>query len=105
MVDELQRKPRRRIEFIAKIGADSWKDLQHELSHLATEIARHGRLSASSCSGGYSAGHIVVTSENGDITHDSWAKELDDYLEALDRSESAAAGVTVIGDAREGGAT
>lgn len=98
MADELQRKPRRRIEFIAKIGADSWKDLQHELSHLATEIARHGRLSASSCSGGYSAGHIVVTSEDGDITHDSWAKELNYYVEALDRSESAAATPARIGE-------
>lgn len=87
-VDELTRDPRRRVEFIAKIGADSWEDLQHALQHLSTEIARHGRLPASSCSGGYSTGHIVVTSEDSDITHDSWANRLNEYLDALPRDTS-----------------
>jgi hypothetical protein len=83
-VDEIERKPRRRIVFIAKLQADSWRDLQGDLRHLDQEIARHGRLSASSCSGGYASGHIIVTSEDGSIDHDSWALELDEYLKKLD---------------------
>lgn len=79
----LNEEPRRRVVFIAKISADTWRDLEHELRHLATEIARHGRLSGSSVSGGYSTGHIIVTSENESIDHDSWAKKLDEYLEGL----------------------
>lgn len=86
--DELQRKPRRRIVFIAKIEADDWKGLQSDLRHLSEEIARHGKLSGSSVSGGYSSGHIIVTSEDGSIDHDSWAKELDEYLKALDAAKA-----------------
>jgi hypothetical protein len=101
MTDELNRKPRRRIVLLAKIEADDWERLQHELTHLATEIARHGKLSSSSVSGGYSCGHIVVTSEDGSIDHDSWAKELDAYLEALAAVEKAkAAGIVTPDEAR-----
>ncbi|HEX5508445.1 MAG TPA: hypothetical protein VFX37_08065 [Pseudolabrys sp.] len=74
--------PRRRIIFMAKIEADDWLRLEDELTHIATEIARHGKLPANSISGGYSCGHIIVTSEDGSIDHDGWAKELDTYLEA-----------------------
>src|ERR1700682_933721 len=89
MIDELDRKPRRRIVFLAKIEADDWQRLGAELEHLARELDRHGKLSPSSISGGYSCGHIVVTSEDGSIDHDSWARELDAYLEALRISETA----------------
>jgi hypothetical protein len=82
--------PRRQVEMLAKISADSWRDLQHHLSHLATEIAMHGKLSASSVSGGYSTGHIIVTSEDGTITHDSWAADLDKYLEGIRQKEAGA---------------
>lgn len=88
MTDELNRKPRRRIVFLAKIEADDWQRLGSELEHLAREIARHGKLSTSSISGGYSCGHIVVTSEDGSIDHDGWARELDAYLEELHKTET-----------------
>lgn len=88
-MDEMQRKPRRRIVFLAKIEADDWKGLEADLWHLSHEIARSGKLSASSVSGGYSSGHIIVTSEDGSIDHDSWAKELDEYLKALDAQKTA----------------
>lgn len=74
--------PRRRIIFMAKIEADDWRDLKHDLHHLATEIARYGKLPPNSISGGYSRGHIIVTSEDESIDHDMWAKELNAYLEA-----------------------
>ena len=86
-IDELNRKPRRRIVFIGKIEADSWDDLKATLRHLETEIAMRDRLSPRSISGGYSTGHIIVTSEDGSIDHDSWARELDAYLESLRKTE------------------
>jgi hypothetical protein len=86
MTDELDRKPRRRIVFIAKIEADDWDRLKAELRHLETEIAMHGKLPPSSVSGGYSCGHIVVTSEDGSIDHDSWAREIDAWVAALPKA-------------------
>lgn len=91
MTVELDRRPRRRIVMIAKIEADDWSRLGAELEHLAREIDRHGRLSTSAVSGGYSCGHIVVTSEDGSIDHDAWAIELNAHLEALAAAEAQAA--------------
>lgn len=82
-VDELERKPRRRVVFLAKIEADSWEELSSRLRDLQTEIAMHDKLSPWSISGGYSSGHIIVASEDGSIDHDSWAIELNRYLESL----------------------
>ncbi len=87
MTDELNRQPRRRVVFIAKIEADNWPRLRDELEHLAREIDRHGKLSTSSISGGYCCGHIIVTSEDGSIDHDSWARELDAYLDGLKKAD------------------
>ena len=77
-------RPRRRVVMLAEIEADSWDDLKAELRHLETEIARDCRLSRSSCSGGYSTGYIIVTSEDGTIDHDAWAIKLDEHLKRLD---------------------
>jgi len=88
MTDELDRKPRRRVVLLAKIEADDWPTLSRELEHLAREIGRHGKLTPSSISGGYSCGHIIITSEDGSIDHDSWAVELNTYLEALPKPEA-----------------
>jgi hypothetical protein len=54
-----------------------------------SEIDRHGKLTPWSISGGYSCGHILVTSEDGSIDHDSWAVELNAHLEALAAAEAA----------------
>lgn len=79
----IEKKPRRRVMFIAKIEADNWRDLKGHLMMLATDIAARGSLSKQSISGGYSSGHIIVTSEDDAIDHDSWAADLDAHLEAL----------------------
>lgn len=91
MKDPINEPPRRRIVFIGKLEADDWKTLQHDLMRLSQEIARHGRLSSSSCSGGYSSGHIIITSEDGSIDHDGWAKQLNAYLDKLKAEETAKA--------------
>lgn len=80
--------PRRRIEASIRISADSWDDLRRELNHLATEIASHGMLSKWSVSGGYSTGHIIETSEDETITHDSWAEENEAYCRSLKDTSS-----------------
>lgn len=73
----------RRVEIIAKVGADSWEDLRRHLDWLSTEIARNGILSPQSISGGCHVDHIIVASEDGSITHDLWASEMERYLERL----------------------
>lgn len=82
MIDE-EKGPRRRVVAEIKVGADSWEDLRHELVHLATEIARHGNLSKWSVSGGYSCGHVITTSEDESVTHDSWAEANEAYVQTL----------------------
>lgn len=81
--------PRRRVEATISISADSWDDLRRELNHLATEVARHGSLSKWSVSGGYSTGHIIETSEDETVTHDSWAEANEAYCRALQSSEQS----------------
>jgi hypothetical protein len=88
-MDELERKPRRRVEMIAKFSADDWKTLAHDLEHAAREIHRHGKLSKLSIMGGYSSGHIIATSEDGTIDHDSWDAALNEHLEA-ERTKASA---------------
>lgn len=73
--------PRRRIVAHIKIEADSWDDLETHLSQLAMQIDAEGQLSPTSISGGYSSGHIITTSEDEYITHDSWAAALNVHLE------------------------
>lgn len=85
--DYVADRPRRRIVMLAEIEADSWKDLRAELHRLESEIARSGSLSRRSLSGGYSSGHIIVTSEDGSIDHDSWAVKLDEHLRRLDAEQ------------------
>lgn len=79
-MSEIERKPRRRVVFIAKIEADDWAQLSDELAHMSLEVDR-GQLRSTSISGGYSCGHIVVASEDGSMDHDKWFQELSEYLE------------------------
>lgn len=97
MADELSMKPRRRIVFIAKIEADDWNRLADELLHMSREVDR-GFMRSSSISGGYSCGHIVVSSEDGSMDHDKWFAELNEYLE----KERAAIAVSSTKDNRHG---
>ena len=89
MQDEpFMEQPRRRIVVLAKFEADSWVALQGQLRSLDTEIAMSGGLSRSSISGGYSSGHIIVSSEDGSIDHDGWAIRLNEHLEAMKAKET-----------------
>jgi hypothetical protein len=76
-------KPRRKIVVLAKLEADDWDAMLGTLRGLETQIAMHGSLSASSVSGGYSTGHIVVCDEDGSMTHVKWAEDLNAYLTSL----------------------
>jgi hypothetical protein len=73
-------KPRRRIELKLTIGADNWDALRGALKSIQTEVAIHGRLSTSGVSGGYDSGWVYECSERPEITHDSWAADLNNYL-------------------------
>lgn len=80
-------RPRRRVLFEAKIGADTWRDLQSHLHSLATQIACEGSLSTCSISGGYSSGHIINCNEDTTIDHDSWAEANEAYVAGLKAGE------------------
>lgn len=82
-MEQFTKQPRRKIVVLAKFEADSWDDLRGTFRHLETQLVIDGCLSKSSVSGGYSTGHIIVCSEDEAITHDSWAKELEDCLDNL----------------------
>lgn len=88
MGDPLNKPARRRVVVLAEISGDTWDDVRAELMQLATEIAMHKCLPASSVSGGYSTSHIVVSSERADISHDTWAKELEVVLEGYRLKEA-----------------
>jgi hypothetical protein len=90
LVKKLDEKPRRRVVALLKLEADDWRTLQHDLEHLSREISRHGRLPATSISGGYSSGHIIVSSEDASIDHDAWAIELNRYLDELAEQQEKA---------------
>jgi len=94
-MSEIERKPRRRVVFIAKIEADDWSRLSDELAHMSREVDR-GFMRGSSVSGGYSCGHIVVASEDGSMDHDKWYQELNEYLEA-ERAKGLPASATAPG--------
>ena len=73
--------PRRRVIVCAKIEGDSWDDIDRAFYQLRTEIAMSGCLSKSSVSGGYNSGWIITSDEDDTITHESWAADLNAYLE------------------------
>jgi hypothetical protein len=79
----MMEKPRRRIELKLTIGADNWDALRGALKSIQTKIAISGSLSTSSVSGGYDSGWIYECSERSEITHESWAEDLNAYLAAL----------------------
>lgn len=79
MTDRITAGPRRAIRILAQIDADDWHSVESTLRGILLEIMTSGSLSKSSVSGGYSAGHIIITSEEP-ITHDAWAIELERYL-------------------------
>ena len=74
-------KPQRRIEFKVEISADSIEDLTSYLRGLAFEIDQGTRTGV--C-GGYSIGSIYETIEDDTITHESWEKKLNEYIDSLD---------------------
>lgn len=84
--------PRRRVILLAAIEADTRRDLAGHLNNLGRQIEIDG-FKGVGISGGYSAGHIAVLTEDEAITHDSWAAALDAYLKQVaerERAEQAA---------------
>lgn len=72
-------KPRRRIKLTLELGADSWRDAEIALEHIAYRIreADHlGQPEVQVVSGGGSSGYQLHADEDPDITHDSYFKQL-----------------------------
>jgi hypothetical protein len=76
-------KPRRKIVILAKFEADDWQSVRSTFNSLELDIARHGELSKTSISGGYSSGHIIVCNVDGNMDHDKWYADLDAHLSSL----------------------
>lgn len=77
-------KPKRRVEFKLEVSADSIDELVSYLRNLAFEIQRGTRTGVS---GGYSTGAVYQTVEDESITHESWEKVLNEYLDTLDEDK------------------
>jgi hypothetical protein len=68
------------------IGADSIDDLVGHLKSIIFDVKHRG--SRGSVSGGYSAGGFYEISEDESITHETWGRSLNEYLESLPKGGS-----------------
>lgn len=78
--------PHRRYELTLKLGADSWRDLLGILDHIQFELtvkADADEQRVSIVSGGYGSGCTLDVTCDPDVTHDSWYKALQAYLDDL----------------------
>lgn len=82
-------KPRRRIKFKAEIEADSIENLTDHFRQIAFEISTGSRKSV--C-GGFYVGSSYEIDEDKSITHESWNKALNAYIETLDHDEESPGG-------------
>jgi len=73
-------KPRRSVEMVITIGADSRRELARALRFMAAEIERREINGPNGCSGAPNAGYHYTFSEDPAITHESYFKALDQYL-------------------------
>lgn len=73
--------PKRAIEITIRISADTWNDVTHCLEEYVRQIGRYGEL-PQGVSGGYGSGDIREVCLDPEMTHDRYAEELRDYLEA-----------------------
>ena len=82
-------KPKRRYELELRLGADSAKDVIGHLYSLMIDLERHDleNTPLGIVSGGYSCGFYITIQINRDITHDTWEKELNAYLDSKNGGE------------------
>lgn len=85
--------PKRRIEVQISISADDYPALVRDLQRL-TDEARKESFPTSSIMGGYSSGWVVTSQIDKEQTHESWANELEEYLETLRDIEKRESGET-----------
>ncbi len=75
--------PERKIVFAAKLGADSWDDLIHELEQIIFELkTKQDSLLDNSCiTAGYGCGGSYVYKINPSQTHDGYFVEIQQWLD------------------------
>lgn len=74
--------PRRAVEVVLQIGADSWEHVSRALLHYAMRITAEGRLSEG-CSGGPDWGDTRSVREDPSMTHERYFAELSAHLACL----------------------
>jgi len=73
------KRPERAVRVIIDISGDTWADVLSDLSHIADEADRAGRVQ-SGVMGGPSSGNIRTVIENPGMTHEEYHRLLDEYL-------------------------
>ena len=68
---------KRRCQLTVNIGADTWKDVAHELNELARRC--HEAPIVSMCSGGYRSNHVAAGSEDKGMTGDKYRALLKEW--------------------------
>jgi len=71
-------KPRRRYELQVTVGADTIEYLKHLLEEITGYLP--GNRPYTAVSGGYEGGYVANMQFDENITHESWARELEAYL-------------------------
>lgn len=74
--------PHRRFSLSVSIEADEWEDILRRLDELMTRV-HECQPPWHSVSGGPSESHIIEAVERPNVTHDSYFRELQNYLTAL----------------------
>lgn len=78
--------PKRKVEIVLKIGADSRRDLASALHNLSIAVDRNEVNVGTGASGGPCSGWVYDYREDG-LEHQEYFRQLDAYLEAKRASE------------------
>lgn len=82
--------PRRHLEFVCAIAADSLDDLCDVLQQLITDASRNGTLPANLVGGGCRSSIHAQLTVNPGVTHESYSAQLDQYLESMQKLNAKA---------------
>lgn len=81
--------PKRRYQMELKLGADDLKALRSAINSILFDLDRYPEDTPyESVSGGYDSGYSIKINVDTTITHESWEKVLNEYLEEKHRSDS-----------------
>lgn len=83
------KRPRRAFELRLDVDGDTWEDVANQLESIVQHVVSHGP-KCESVGGSPSSGHIVIVTQNPEMTHERYFEELDLYLASERRKRQEA---------------